>query len=80
MIFFKKRNKALNLTTEKQELVWNDLIIELNKYLTQGGMENSGFGILMLNESTRDVAVIEDNVEFDSNAHVFCEDYRNSLT
>ena len=76
----RKRRHALNYSEdEKQQLAWNDLLIDLNSYLEQGDMSNNDFNVLMPDESLQDVTMIEDSMEHDPDAESFFEENFSSL-
>ena len=58
--FLRNRGTALNLTdTEIQELAWNDLLLELSRYLEEGGANNKVFNIPTPDQRLDNVSIVE---------------------
>jgi hypothetical protein len=78
--FLRNRRTALNLTeTEIQELAWNDLLLELSRYLEEGGASNDVFNIPTPDQSLNNVSIIEDEMEHDATAGTFFDENYSSL-
>ena len=76
----RNRRTALNLTeTEIRELAWNDLLLELSRYLEEGGATNKVFNIPTPDHRLHNASVLEGKMEHDATTGSFFDENQGSL-